>query len=302
MLKRILKSYKKEREDYKKYKEYKIAGIWHGVDKTDFDEKELANFGRSPKTVGLSLVRTIPKDKEEEDKFIEEVGRHLEIWGKLTNLPIEVLQYPQRFSLAGAFIGKIFTIQPAFRLSYYAHRISELAKDVAEIGGGFGGVAYHLFKDFNFKGTYLNFDLSDVGIIEKYFLMSVFPKKKFLLYGEDDIKNFKNYDMVLMPHYAIKDLPECEMVFNAHSLSEMGNSQIAEYLKQIDRISTKFLHFNHEYQAYNTDRKAPDVDEKNPINLSKIKLPGWRRIYRFPELLSGDNTLHYLEYYYEKIS
>ena len=41
----------------------------------------------------------------------------------------------------------MFVMNQAMRLSYNADRVMELTKgDVVEIGGGFGGLAYHLFR------------------------------------------------------------------------------------------------------------------------------------------------------------
>lgn len=303
IIKRIYESYDKELEDYKKQpKEYGITGIWTVLAKARFSKDDLFNFGSSKIGNGLSLLNaTLTPEKA------KKIGI---MWFSLTDkLPIKVLEYPQKFgfigiTVRGKTVGNIFTIVPAFRLSYYAKRISDLINgNVVEIGGGFGGVPYHLFKDFKFNKTYLNFDIPRIGLIAKYFLMNVFPKKRFLLYGEDDIKNFQKYDIVLMPHYVIKDLPDncCDMAFNAHGLSEMGKETIDEYLKQVDRISTKyFLHFNHAGQAFFIDVKTEGVDRNNLVDLSNINMPGWKKIYKFIELLLCDDDSTYFEWLYEK--
>jgi hypothetical protein len=300
MLNRILKSYWKEVEDLKKQKDYIPTGLWTNADNIKYDnlKERLPNFGSDKISEGLSLCNVKPNE--------ENIRYDAEIWGKLTGLSCETLKYPKSFGFNGVELNGVFTIPVSFRMSYSAKRINDLSDgNVVEIGTGFGGVPYHLFKDFNFKRTYFNFDIPHPNLISKYFLMSVFPKKKFLLYGEDKLKNFKKYDLVFMPHFMIKELPKncCDIVFNAHSLTEMGNTQIKEYLKHIDRISTKwFLHFNHRFQA--TPRKGftlKDVDVSNPIDFDNLKIKNWKRIYKFIELLSDDKGLDYFEYLYQKI-
>lgn len=298
MFDRIFSSFKKEVDDiHKQPGQYRISGLWDNTLGLNFNKEDLMSFGSSEISIGLSLVSNeVDKTKMERD---------LANWEVLTyGLPIKVLEYPQKYGLRGSTIEeRIFTIPMAFRASYNAHRINQLCcGDLAEIGGGFGSVPYHLFKDFNYKGRYFNFDLPHPNLMAKYFLMDTFPKKRFLLYGEDDIKNYKKYDIILMPWYEIRKLPDscCELVFNSHSMAEMGTEQIQEYLRQIDRLTKQFLHLNHDAQTYNTKGEHFGVDKKKLFNFSEMKIPGWRMIYRFPEILSGENNFLYYEYLWQK--
>ncbi len=315
---RLLKSYHRELEDYKKQpKAYKTSGIWTGteyryicgnrINDSKLEEK-LKNFPQNEMGIGISIRHNYT---------IEDIKYLITLWKAFTKLPIKVLEYPDTFGFNGFYLDNIFSIGQAMRLSHSAKMVSDLTEgNVVEIGGGFGGTPYHLFKDFDFRGTYFNFDIPYVGLIEKYFLMNVFPKKKFLLYGEDDIKNFADYDMVLMPHYMIKDLPKdsCDVVFNANSLPEMGRKQIKEYLKQIDRISTKyFLHINHQYQSWTPGYLyLQDIDENDVANFSRRKweLPmnRWNRVSMKLNMFSScfsdnpkEDYSEYFEYLYKKI-
>jgi len=183
---------------------------------------------------------------------------------------------------------------------------------IVEIGGGFGGLAYHLFKDYNIKYTYVGFDIPEICIIAQYFLIANFPDKKFLFYSDLKLKevNINEYDIIIMPNYEIKNLPDkcCDLVFNSHSMTEMNSSTVKEYLLQISRINKKyFLHANHELgYEYN----SPSGGKKNVIDLNKSEFElnknEYKILYKFPELLMNtyyENymTNTYFEYLYERI-
>ena len=316
MINRIIKSFLKEWKDYPyQGRDYEISGMWQderlraselwdAIIKNDIQkvERMLSDFAQQKFTTGLSLIgdgQHNYKEQEIKENYID--------WKKLTFLPDKILEYPNKFGFERTPINGIMIIPSAMRLSYYAKRIIDLVDgNVVEIGGGFGGVAYHLFRDFHFKHTYINCDIFISLLITKYFLMSIFPDKKFLLYGENDIKNFKKYDIVLLPHFAIQKLPKgcCKIIFNSHSLSEIGKDTIAEYLRQITRISPEyFLHLNHDCQAYFTDRPITrGVDRGHLVNLSEPKWEaiGYKRIYRLFEPLMRQEAIDYFEYLYEK--
>jgi len=310
MIDRIIKAYLSELRDYgNQPQEYKTSGIWTGAEKKFIFGKEIEN-DKLPE-----LLKEFAKNELGKGISIIDGERHIEneiaLWKEAYNLPLQVLSYPDKFGFNLYEFENIKTIGNATRISACAKIISDLTKgNVLEIGGGFGGIPFHLFRDFNFNRTYFNFDIPYVGLISKYFLTQMFPDKKFLFYGEDDIKNFANYDFVLMPHYMIKELPDncCELVCNFNSLAEMGNSQIKEYLKQIDRLSTKyFFHVNHRFQAWfkNTDPKKLDIDENHIADLDKseYRLPTerWRLLSKNLSNFSnfGDN-INYWEYIFKQ--
>lgn len=307
MFQRIKQSYLKEIQDYQRCPQvYKNSGLWSYSDKPwENLEERLKTFGSNDMGHGISLTRC-----DQPKEFVEKESA---LYVNLTNSNPKTLDFTQQFGLHGYTFpytykeesGEIFVHPTSPRMATYANKITELSKNnVVEIGGGFGGVYYYLAKT-DFKGTYVNFDLPAISIMAKYFLTQMFPNKKFLFYGEDSLKNFRKYDVVIMPHYAIVDMPKnsCDLVLNAHSLPEMGTAQIMEYLKQIDRISTKyFLHFNHEDQSYLVGQETLGVDTNNLISLSdkQFRPTGWKRIGKWLETTSGSEALPYYEYLYEK--
>lgn len=294
---RIKNSYQKEITDYNDCNsKYRLSGLWSytNVILNNLEER-LLNFGTDEIGVGISLVNN--------NSGKEDTIKDIDLYLKMTERDYKTLEYPKSFGLNGFDFGQIFTIPSAPRLCNYAHRILELSNgNVVEIGGGFGGVPYHLFK-MGFNKTYISFDIPNVSIISKYFLLKMFPDKKIMLYGEDKLSNFKKYDIVIMPHYMLPKLKKnsCDIVFNAHGLSEMGTEQINEYMKQINRICKKyFLHFNHDEQSFLEHANTYGVNKDNLLSLHNIQPIGWKKIGKWLEPLSESKIINYYEYLYEK--
>lgn len=328
---RIIESYLKEKKDQCYQSEsYQIGGVWekilidaHQELKAELERKNikrvkstLSNFGRDKISLGLSLSGGLPHTFLAKIRLVNWMNRTNYAWGKMTKLPENILEYPKEVgNLFGVEVNGKLIIPPAHRLSYFAQRISNLIGEeqhpvIVEIGGGFGGIPYHIFRHFNTKCTYIGFDIPEISVIAKYFLKSIFPDKKFLFHGESKIEkvNLEEYDIILMPNYEIKNLPnKCsDLVFNSHSLVEMDNSTVKEYLVQINRICKKyFLHANHTSSKYKTSKGKVKIT----VDLSQpqFELPkkDFKRIYRFPEVLTNIGQYNfenysYYEYLYER--
>lgn len=150
----------------------------------------------------------------------------------------------------------------------------------------------------------MNLDIPENNMIVSFFLMSAFPDKKFSLYGEnlnDD------YDIAIMPNFYLKHVPDnfADLVFNSHSLTEMSPETVKEYLKQIDRISSKyFFNANHEGNPDDYGLEFKHVSLNDP----EFELPkqNWKRIYRLPETITNAQQKNkitpftFWEYLYEK--
>jgi hypothetical protein len=119
---------------------------------------------------------------------------------------------------------------------------------VAEIGGGFGGMACFLMRDRP-GVTYLNFDLPETIALASYYLLSAFPDAKATLYGEAELgeETVRNSRFILMPGFAMPQLPadSVDVAFNARILSDLSASSLREYLVEITRTTRSyFLHLN----------------------------------------------------------
>ena len=74
---------------------------------------------------------------------------------------------------------------------------------VVEIGGGFGGLAYHLLR-CRPDVTYIGLDLPEYLLIQSYYLSCTFPDKRILVYQADgpaiDAATLDGYDVLLLPN------------------------------------------------------------------------------------------------------
>lgn len=179
--------------------------------------------------------------------------------------------------------------------------------DILEIGGGFGGVAYHLYNETDFRGTYTNIDIPEVLIISAAFLFSEFKSENIFLYG--DSADRKESPIHLVPHYTMATVPRntSAVIFNSHSLTEMNFSTIEEYLRQIERISPVFfLHQNHEYGSEYLVAGRPKHHAVIGEGSLRFRDGVFERISRTPEVLTNDGEdfgkLDYWENLYINLS
>jgi putative sugar O-methyltransferase len=189
-------------------------------------------------------------------KYLIDFIYRLRLWkslvGNLYNL--ESLSVPDIGNPYGLVTDEMFLKTGAEYQHYYAHRIKELTKQnevntILEIGAGYGGLAYYLLKDTeNLK--YIDIDLPENMALTAYYLLNLFPEKKILLYGEDEIteSTIKEYDILILPNFCIDKVSDgsCNLVFNSYSLAEMSKETIDFYIEHIMRVTKEyFLHINH---------------------------------------------------------
>ena len=275
----------------------------------------LDNFAREPISRGLHLSGTLPRTFMARVYLLKAMNRSYRAWKRMTSLPDEALEYEKSIgNMHGMDSNGRSIMLPAFNQSYFAQRILDLLGAmrsramIVEIGGGYGSLPFHLFKYPGFTGIYHYLDIPEMCVIASYFLMSHFPEKKFLLYGEGDPSSRGQDvpDISILPNFCLKELPasSVDLVFNSHGMSQMNPGTIREYLEQIDRIGLRyFLHANTEDE---TASLARDVNYLN-MNRPEFELPRerWLRIYRFPELIRNDGIINpefsSWEYLYERV-
>ena len=233
-------------------------------------------------------------------------SRWMELYGK-ASLP-EVAS-PLIGNPMGFMIDAMLFTHVSFIHNHFARRIDDLCADlenpmVCEIGGGWGGLAYHLLAR-NRNCKYVDYDIPLMALIAAYFLLSAFPERRIGLFGEvaDLTQPFKEHDIVVMPNYAIVHLPEesSDVCFNQCSFAEMDELTVRAYMMQFERICRKFiLHENH---AWTSDSQnagyAPPGGFKH-WDLSQVEpaKDRFQRLYKIPASFHGDFRAEFFEWLY----
>lgn len=174
----------------------------------------------------------------------------------------------------------------SIRFHYTSLEICSLLKDVSkpvicEIGSGSGGQAYKIIDDFNEALTYVLLDIPEVLVFASYFLMTNFPSKKILLYGENNFNSdtINKYEIILQPNFMLLnfDSESVDLFFNDCSFSEMDSNAVKEYFRQIERICRKyFMHINHNakfawnYKGRQSQNLPATEIEPDPKQFKKI--------------------------------
>ena len=212
------------------------------------------NFYRDPCSSGL-LGAPNGLSKAYFGGAIKDVYRRFYLGHVLYRFDYWVAQTDGRFTLrdlAGPGIGNPFgVLMDGTHISvgaeyahYCAHRIVSLLDTrkatIAEIGGGFGGMAYYLLRDKP-GVTYLDFDVPERIALASYYLLRAFPQLNFILYGEEKLTReaLRRGAGALMPTFALAEVPSgaVDVTFSSHALSNLSSQAIVEYLNQIERVT-----------------------------------------------------------------
>ena len=236
--------------------------------------------------------------------FVKQMLKDYEIWKHYVCSDITQLRTPTFGNAWGLYIEDTLVVPQAFRFHRNATFILELlgtiAKPVvAEIGGGYGGMAYYLLSQ-NKRLTYLDFDIPETLSLAAFYLAKAFPDRKILWFsapGPITSELIEQYDIILMPHYALQQLEDLSvhLFHNAISLSEMSSETISEYVKQIQRTT------RHYFYHVNIDR-AGVVNkgyERVPGSRFPIDASAFKKLLRIYDLYFGP-TGPYCEFLYQR--
>jgi len=180
------------------------------------------------------------------------IKKHYLVWRKnLPSVDLKELDAPHVGNPFGYCFDDFVLLEPAFEHNFQAHYFDKLLTDVKmpvviEIGGGFGGLAYHLLC-CRPSIKYIGFDLPENLLLQTYYLSCLFPNARIAGYQEGagrlTLKELDNYDIVLLPNFEFErtDSLLADLIINVRSLSEMSYETIAEYLAQIDRVGRLFF-------------------------------------------------------------
>jgi hypothetical protein len=178
-----------------------------------------------------------------------------DLWNEKTagRYSLASLETPATGNPFGVVLENAFIRTGAEDQHFYAHRTIDLLRGlerpvVAEIGGGYGGMAYYLIRDLP-GVSYLDFDVPETIALASWYLLKAFPKLDATLYGEAELnaETLRRSQIILMPAFVLDQLPEesVDLSFNAHVLSDMAPSQLHEYLAAMTRTTRRhILHLN----------------------------------------------------------
>jgi putative sugar O-methyltransferase len=157
------------------------------------------------------------------------------------------------------------------------------APAVLELGGGYGGAAYYMLRDIK-NLRYTGIDLPENIALQTFYLMSAFPEKRFLLYGEsasgDDLAG--DYAVTLLPGFAIEQFAndQFDCFINSYSLGEMSAATVAKYVTEVCRVTQKYVyHINVNNSGQHTNA------DTFPMDFHKFEL-----FLRYPDMWSGANA------------
>jgi putative sugar O-methyltransferase len=131
---------------------------------------------------------------------------------------------------------------------------------IVEIGGGFGGLAYHLFKLFDGGLRYAIIDLPESLAFSSIYCTTLFPQADNRLiegagaFALDDTPGFTFIPNTIYKGLQTGDRP-VDLVINTLSLSEMSDAQIHDYCAGVQRmIGDRGIFFEQNHQA---DHQGP---------------------------------------------
>jgi putative sugar O-methyltransferase len=219
--------------------------------------------------------------KLDKEIYLFDVVHRFAHWKKLTEnkFTSKDLFMPNYGNPYGYYENNNFIRTGAEYLHYYSELIKNLIKKnenrkyIVELGGGYGGLGYFLNKNIS-NLTYIDFDLPENMALTAYYLMSCFPDKKVLLFGEEtfDLEATERYDIIIMPNFELSKLNDnkIDLVFNSYSLAEMSTETINTYIPELVRSCKDYiLHINH--TRISKSLKADDfgIDENKFELISK---------------------------------
>jgi hypothetical protein len=223
---------------------------------------------------------------------MKDIHRHFYLSHVLSRIDYWMAQTENRFTLSdlsGPLIGNPFGIQLGETLvrvgaeyaHYCSHRIGLLLGPgrtvIAEIGGGFGNMAYYMLRDHP-TATYVNFDVPESVALSSYYLMKAFPRLDFLLYGEKELTEeaIDRADVVLMPVFELDRLPagSVDVSFSSHAMSDLSSNAMDVYLSNISRVTRKSFSYVGNQRA--SESISHFINQKyDSFQLTDTRSSGW---------------------------
>lgn len=152
---------------------------------------------------------------------------------------------------------------------------------IVEIGGGYGGLAYHLMSIFGQKLRYGIIDIPESLAFSAVYCDTLFPDMHNRFINETGPFNLgKTPGFTFIPNTRYPELDtagdEIDLVINTLSLSEMSDVQIEDYCLLVSKLlGTSGLFFEQNHQEnHEGSGGIPNLHFKNLRRCSSVLLPG----------------------------
>ncbi len=254
----------------------------------------LNNFGNWHNYLGIehnTLIKRYSKNFILKSYLKNEIFlKHYKIWKDFGygRADLREISTPEFGNQLGAYMdGNFVTIGSFFNQIIskilYEHIKHKSRPVICDLGGGYGKLGNFLIKNFK-KSCFIDFDIPEVLVLAAYYLMSAFPDKKTLLFGEKEFKkkDIEIFDLIFMPSVEITKMEEnsVDLFVNKNSLGEMRSDTAKFYIEKINHCSKIFFHMNHNRirNTFDNNNKSL-ISSEYPVNMKKFDL-----VFDYPDL------------------
>lgn len=204
--------------------------------------------------------------------------------------PLAALEAPDVGEPFGVWVDGTLVVD---RTEYHhacASRTAALAGaagTVVEIGGGYGGMAWHLLQADAGK-RYIGFDVPETLALAAYYLGTAFPERSLVLCGEegDDLTHLPPGSVALLPPWKMRCVPDksVDVTFSSHLLCDLEAAARERYLAEIARFTTGYL------VDYGREEDAAAEAFERHFHMIERRRTAWHH-YRDPEAKECEQLL-----------
>jgi putative sugar O-methyltransferase len=196
--------------------------------------------------------------------------------------PVSALESPDVGKPFGVWVDGSFVVARAEYHHACACRTSHFTSadgTVVEIGGGYGGMAYHLLRART-GIRYIDFDVPETLALAAYYLGNALPERKLVLCGEEEgaLNGIEAGAIALLPPWRMACMPDksADVTFSAHLLCDLAPVARERYLMEIARFTKGYL-----VNCGREDDGAAEAFDRH-FHLTERRRTVWRH-YRDPE-------------------
>jgi len=149
---------------------------------------------------------------------------------------------------------------------------------IMEIGGGFGGFAYWLYK-LGFRDITV-YDTPQMNIIQQYYISKSLPEAKISFYDDLNKPEMKSSEIKILPYWHLETIPSksYDVSVNMDSFPEIPLPIAKDYLKKIVHTTKKYFYsMNQEYEAPNYQSGT-----QQPVHKMVKDIGGMKLMFRSP--------------------